>query len=126
MNTQTQNNGSQLLKGIFTLLIISVITFGNALATNGEDKKETKKENKEALAEAKMIDELLESLETEAFEISTVNAENAFQVFDQNDNILFSGTEKQWKDANNKKLITLKRKAEFLFESNGSKIYKVF
>ncbi len=124
MNTQTQKNSSQLLKGIFTLLIISVITFGNALATNGEGKKE--KENKEAVAEAKMIDELLESLETEAFEIPTVTADNAFQVFDQNDNVLFSGTEKQWGDTNNKKLITLKRKAEFLFESNGSKIYKVF
>ena len=126
MKTQTQYNRSGLLKEILILVIITLITIGNSMAFNGNDEKNAKKENKESIENSEMIDELLETLEVEEFEFNTQNQQNAFQIFDHNDNVLYSGSEKEWESKGNKKLITMKRKAEFLFESNGSKIYKVF
>ena len=50
----------------------------------------------------------------------------SFEVYDHNDALIFTGNQKQWDDLNNKKLISIKRKAEFLFETDGTSIYKVF
>jgi len=56
------------------------------------------------------------------FETNTVS----FEVYDSKDHLIFTGSQKQWDDKNNKQLISMKRKAEFLFDSDGTNIYKIF
>ena len=126
MKTQTQNNNSGFLKSAFMILAFTIITAGNCIALNGHDEKDSKKETIESVENAEMIDELLKTLEAEEFDFSTTDQENSFQIFDKNDEVLFSGSEKEWKNQNHKELVIMKRKAEFLFETNGTKIYKVF
>jgi len=126
MKTLTQNNSFRLFKGMVMLLLITFATTGNILANEDGDGKSSENEKIESAESAEMIDELLETLEAEELDFSLNANEDAFQVFDKNDEVLFSGSKTEWENKSNKNLIMMKRKAEFLFESNGTKVYKVF
>ncbi|MEL6558319.1 MAG: hypothetical protein AAFQ94_09055, partial [Bacteroidota bacterium] len=49
-----------------------------------------------------------------------------FKIYDSNDQLIFTGSQEQWDDKTNKDLISMKRKAEFLMDADGTNIYKVF
>ncbi len=126
MKTLTQNNNSKISKSLLTFILITLLTVSNSFAFAHGNEKKADPESKETIENVEEFDELLASLEIEEFEFSITDDSNAFQIIDENDKILFSGSEKEWKNQSNKKLVIMKRKAELLFESNGSKIYKVF
>ncbi|MEL6560752.1 MAG: hypothetical protein AAFQ94_21340 [Bacteroidota bacterium] len=122
MKTQNQNN--KVVKSILMLLFLSVITFSTSNAIGIDDGKSSKKESTETVESTELINELLESLETEELVFNEVTPQDNIQIFNANDEVLFDGSESEMK--NDQKLVVIKRKAEFLFESNGTKIYKVF
>jgi len=72
-----------------------------------------------------MIEELKVSFELEESP-AAVSIPAVFEVYGPNDEILFSGSKAQWNDEANMKLVMLKRKAEFLFDTDGTQIYKIF
>lgn len=124
MKTQTQNN-SGTGKSLMALLLILLFTSSSAFALNNNDSKNPKVKTK--TEESVDTEELMtEIFEIEELDFATENLESAFQVMDAQDKLIFSGSKKEWENKENKKLITMKRKAEFLFESNGTQIYKVF
>lgn len=126
MNTQN-NNTKQIVKSTAAMALAFCIAIGSAFAApNGNDSVKTKKEvSKE---EATMIVDLLAEMEkAEAAEnlFSEINKET-FEIYNSNDQLIFTGTQKQWDDQTNKDLIAMKRKAEFLMDTDGTSIYKVF
>ena len=126
MKTQT-NNTKQILKSTAAMALAFCITIGSAFATPGSnDSVKTKKEvSKE---EAAMIVDLLAEMEKaeEAEQLFSEINKVTFEIYDNNDQLIFTGTQKQWDDKTNKDLIAMKRKAEFLMDADGTNIYKVF
>ncbi len=125
MKTLT-NNTNQILKSAGTLALALSITIGSAFAgTNGNDS--ITKEKEVSTEEAAMIDDLLAEMEkaedlAKMFETNTVT----FEIYNSTDQLIFTGTQKQWDDKTNQDLISMKRKAEFLMDADGTNIYKVF
>ncbi len=124
MKTKLQTKALTIALG--ALALITFITFNPASANNEGQKKskmtisvEDSLTVEELLVEINSFD-LLEELEF------SVNNAPKFQVFDANDKLLFSGNQKQWGNHKNKELVMIKRKAEYLFESDGTQIYKIF
>jgi len=126
MKTTTTNNAKQLLKSASAIALALCITAGSAFAgVNDNDSSKSKKEV--STEETIMIDDLLMELEKAEEQASMFETKTtSFEVYDGKDQLVFTGTQKQWNDKNNKELISLKRKAEFLFETDGTSIYKVF
>ncbi|MGB3466322.1 MAG: hypothetical protein WBA74_13675 [Cyclobacteriaceae bacterium] len=124
MKTQNTNNTTQILKSFGMLALIVMIAIGSAFAGNGDSVKAKKNVSTE---EAAMIDDLLAEME-EDITISQLLADNdtTFEIYDVNDELLFKGNDKQWNSQTNEDLITMKRKAEFLMENEGTSIYKIF
>ena len=106
------------------LFFLSIITFSTSNAIGIDEGKDSKKENTESVESAEMISELLASLESEELAFDEVTPQDNIQIFNANDEVLFDGSENTMKD--DPKLVVMKRKAEFLFESNGTKVYKIF
>ena len=126
MKTLNNKTAKQFLKSAGAMALALCITTGSAFATvNGNDSVKTKKEV--STEESMMIDDLLAEFEkAEELDKMFESGNISFEVYDNNDQLIFSGNQKQWDDLNNKKLISVKRKAEFLFETDGTSIYKVF
>lgn len=127
MKTQTQNNFSKT-KSLLLILLISFTVVTTSLASNntdGDKKKVEKTTEADSIMAEELIDELYEIEELE-FDFLEELASPEFQVMNSQDQLIFSGSKKEWDNKNNRELVVMKRKAEFLFESNGTKIYKVF
>ena len=126
MKTLTQNT-QQILKSTAALALALFITAGSAFAApNGNDSSKTKKEV--STEEAAMIDDQLAEME-KAEDLETMfqtEKEVTFEIYNNADQLIFTGTQKQWDDKTNNDLISLKRKAEFLMDADGTNIYKVF
>ena len=74
-----------------------------------------------------MVEELLEALEQFDEMENIANAEAAtVEVYNNNDELVFTGTSEEWNAEQAPEVISIKRKAELLFEMNGNSIYKVF
>ena len=123
---KTYNNTKNIIKSASIFALAFCITVASAFAgtNNGDSLKVDSKANTE---EALVIEDILAEFEKaaemdELIEISEVS----FEVYDQNDQLVFSGTQTQWDDEQNTPVVSLKRKAEFLFETEGTNVYKVF
>ena len=126
MKTLT-NNTNQILKSAAALALALFITTGSAFAApNGNDSSKTKKEV--STEEAAMIDDLLAEMEKaeDLDKMFQTEKEISFEIYNNADQLIFTGTQKQWDDKTNNDLISLKRKAEFLMDADGTNIYKVF
>lgn len=76
--------------------------------------------------ETVIIEDILAEFEKDA-EIDQLidDSEITVEVYDQNDQLVFSGSQYQWEEEENTDLAPLKRKAEFLFETEGASVYKI-
>lgn len=129
MKTLT-NNTTQILKSTAALAMAFCITVGAAFA-NPDHKDSIKNKKEVSTEEAAMIDDLLaefekaEELDQLLSDVVETN-QPTFEIYDAADQLIFTGTQKQWDNKANKDLIEMKRKAEFLMDANGTNIYKVF
>ena len=120
-----RNNIAKLLKlsTSFTLLLLLTLSAAYASPLNDGEKGKEKVNAKDSV----LMEELIADLEwEEELDIPTITNAESFKVYDANDDVIFSGTKKQWENKKDRNLTMIKRKAEFLFESLGTKIYKVF
>ncbi len=132
MKTLT-NNTKQILKSTAAFALAFCITIGSAFATttgNDTSKDSSKIKKEVSVEEEAMINELLAEMEkAEELDFMIENFQTnkvTFEIYNNADKLIFSGTQKQWDDKTNKDLIEMKRKAEFLMDADGTNIYKVF
>lgn len=127
MKTQTQYKFSTA-KSLIVMMYISLAIVTSSFSTNNNEGNKKKAENAtktDSVMTEELIDEIYETEEL-AFDFLEELESPAFQVMNSDDQLIFSGSKKEWENQQNRELIIMKRKAEFLFESNGTKIYKVF
>ena len=125
---KTQNiNTKHVLKSTTAMALAFCIAIGSAFAGPTETDS-AKAEEKVSAAEAAIIVDLLAEMEAADAEEKLFAAihKTTFEIYDSNDQLIFTGTQKQWDDKTNKDLIAMKRKAEFLMDADGTNIYKVF
>ena len=123
MKKSNNNNWKQFLRTAAFVALVMFITAMKLSAT--ENKGDSLKAGKEvSKEEVVMIEDLLNSLEEvdELIDMTEVEVP-AVEVYNGQDELLFSGTQAEWDAAN---LISMKRKAELLFQLDGTSIYKVF
>ncbi|MEL7145145.1 MAG: hypothetical protein AAFO69_02155 [Bacteroidota bacterium] len=123
---KTYNNTKNIIKTTSTFAIAFCLTIASVFAgtTHGDSVKIDSKVNKE---EAVVIEDILAEFEKAAEMEQLIEiAEETFEIYDQNDQLVFSGSKAQWEDEQNTNVTALKRKAEFLFEMEGANVYKVF
>ena len=126
MKTSIHNNWKKVFKTTAVFAIAMMVSVANLSATETEgDSLKTKEEiSKEEVA---MVEELLEVLEQFDEMENIANAEAAtVEVYNNNDELVFTGTSEEWNAEQAPEVISIKRKAELLFEMNGNSIYKVF
>ncbi len=74
-----------------------------------------------------LLEELSNLYNAQSEEIAELELDvPAYEIYDADDNLIFSGTAAQWENETNVELSKMKRKSDFLFESNGTQVYKVF
>ena len=119
-----KNTSAKIFKAFTALTLAAIITIAPAMANGNKDKNNEKLSVEDSL----MIEELqvIFNLEDELSELNQSVEIPSFQVFDTNDHLIFSGSKTQWNDQANKKLTMIKRKAEFMFNADGTQIYKIF
>lgn len=124
MKTQDNNTFNKIAKSFTAFALATIIAIAPAFA-NGNKGKSTEKISVE---DSLMIEELQIAfdLEDEMEQLNTQSNTPQFQVFDSNDKLVFSGSKKEWNNNSNKKLAMLKRKAEFLFDTDGTQVYRIF
>ena len=122
----TYNNIKSIVKTAVTFALAFCITATSAIA--GIDKGDSVKvDNKAATEEAIIIEDLWAEFEKEEAADQLIEAsEVTFEVYNQNNQLVFTGTQAEWDNDQDTEVVTLKRKAEFLFETDGTSIYKVF
>ncbi|MGB3465480.1 MAG: hypothetical protein WBA74_09420 [Cyclobacteriaceae bacterium] len=124
MKTNTNNNKIHSGKILLLILLMFIIKTTAMAAPDIELEKPTGTltgEDSVMLSISADEDFIIEDLD---FAENIVNDE--IQVVDKSDKIIYSGSAKEWNNHTDKKMIIMKRKAELLFESNGTMIYKVF
>ena len=125
---KTQNNNTrQILKSTAAMALAFCIAIGSAFA--GPDNSDSvKNKNEVSKEEAAIIVDLLAEMEAADAEEKLFADINkvTFKIYDSNDQLIFTGSQEQWDDKTNKDLISMKRKAEFLMDAEGTNIYKVF
>ncbi|MEL6560292.1 MAG: hypothetical protein AAFQ94_19035 [Bacteroidota bacterium] len=135
MKTVKTQNTKGIKRTVITLILAVVVMAGSVSAiskskSKNADASETELAE-EAIREQRKNAELLEELSNlyniEQDDFEEIDLElPAYEIYDAEDNLVYSATEKQWADESNDELSKMKRKSEFLFESSGTKIYKVF
>ena len=126
MKTQN-NNTKQILKSTAAMALAFCIAIGSAFAGPGNSDSLKNKIDVSKEEAAIIVDLLAEMEAADAEEKLFADLNKAtFKIYDNNDQLIFTGTQKQWDDKTNKDLIAMKRKAEFLMDADGTNIYKVF
>ena len=126
MNSLTNNK--KLIRNISKLGLAVLVMIVSFSAINKEYKENTTKiETLSYLEEEELIaEDLIEALYAEEeTDIIDLQIENTVEIYDANDVKVFEGSKAQWENAG-ESLAPLKRKAELLFESEGTEVYKVF
>ncbi|MEL7148064.1 MAG: hypothetical protein AAFO69_16940, partial [Bacteroidota bacterium] len=125
MKKSNNNNWKQTVRtATFVALMVLVATFKLSATVNTNDSLKAKKEvSKE---EVMMIEDLLEALEEiDALDNIEDESISTVQVYGDNDQLIFTGTQQDWDTQKSAEMITVKRNAELLFEVDGNSIYKV-
>ncbi len=131
MKTQANIIITRIAKVAMVASLVLLVVLGanaNPLSNNGEGNKE-KNKTEISTEDSLMIEELLmdlDEMDAELFELEVLQVDQEIEVYDVNDQLIFSGSNEEWENISNPELITLKRKADFLFESGNTEVYKVF
>lgn len=124
---KTQNNTTKFAGSFLALAFTLVLSVAAVAATdNGNKDPKAKKEDKVSKVDSLHIQEMLFELSELEDESLSFNTPSSVEVYDINDQLIFSGTKAEWENTQNPATTILKRKAELLFELEGSRVYKVF
>lgn len=136
MKTLKTQKRKGIKRTVFSIALAAFITAGSVFAiSNGNKRSSNFSETemaqqviKEQRRNAQLMEELGNLYSTNQGEdLLDMEIETpAYEIYDADDNLIFSGTSDQWENENNNELSQMKRKSDFLFESNGTQIYKVF
>ena len=121
----TYNNTMKIIAFTGSLAMVLCFTVSSVFAAMN-DKDSLKTKTVLSHEETVIIEDILAEFEKDA-EIDQLidDSEITVEVYDQNDQLVFSGSQYQWEEEENTDLAPLKRKAEFLFETEGASVYKI-
>ena len=129
MKNSLNNNTRFLRTAVFAMMTLLVTTANlSALESKPAHYSDSLTvEKATTVEEALMIEDLLNSLE-EAEDLAVLESggTSMVEVYDSNDELLLSVTEVKWNAQQAIEIVSMNRNAEFLFEMNGTSIYKVF
>jgi len=135
MKTLKTQKSKGTKRTIFSLMLAALVMAGSVSAISSSNRKSSASSNTEMVEElireqrknAQLIEELSNLYNSPSEELEEMDLLfPAYEIYDVDDNLIFSGTVEQWENDSNEKLSQMKRKSDFLFESNGTQIYKVF
>ena len=135
MKTLNTQKTKGIKRTVFTLMLAAIVMAGSVSAISSHKRKSVNISEselaEEALKEQRKNEMLLEELSNlynaQSEEIAELELDvPAYEIYDADDNLIFSGTAAQWENETNVELSKMKRKSDFLFESNGTQVYKVF
>lgn len=135
MKTVKTQNTKGIKRTVITLILAAVVMAGSVSAisksksrhANASETELAEEAIREQRKNAELLEELSNLYNVEQDDFEEIDMElPAYEIYDAKDNLMYSVTEKEWADESNDELSKIKRKSEFLFESSGTKIYKVF
>ena len=126
MKTSNNNKLGKFFRTAAFVALVLIVTVAKLSATPLKSDS-LKTEAEVSTEEAAMIEDLLMALE-EMEEWENFESPNAatVEVYNNNDELLFTGTQEEWDAQQAPQVTSIKRKAELLFEMEGNSIYKVF
>ena len=126
MKTSNNNKLGKFFRTAAFVALVLIVTVAKLSATPLKSDS-LKTEAEVSTEEAAMIEDLLMALE-EMEEWENFESSNAatVEVYNNNDELLFTGTQEEWDVQQTPQVTSIKRKAELLFEMEGNSIYKVF
>lgn len=124
------NNTTRFLRTAAFLMMTLLLSTASLSATEGTSTNpgdSAKAEKVTSKEEKLMIEDLLKSLEDmNELDVIESNEVSKVEVYNSNDELLLTVTEAEWNAQKAKEIVTMNRTAEFLFEMDGTRIYKVF
>ena len=121
------NNTTRFLRTAAFLMMTLLLSTASLSATEGTAGDSAKAEKVTSKEEKLMIEDLLKSLEDmNELDVIESNEVSKVEVYNSNDELLLTVTEAEWNAQKAKEIVTMNRTAEFLFEMDGTRIYKVF
>ena len=135
MKTLKTQKTKGIKRTVFTLMLAAIVMAGSVSAISSSKRKSSKDANTELAEEsireqrknAQLIEELSNLYNSPSEELAEIDfVVPEYEIYDADDNLIFSGSADQWENESNEKLSQMKRKSDFLFETNGTNIYKVF
>ena len=118
---KTQNNNKKSF--IIGLAAFALIGFTHFSALADPEKKLKESVDSTTIEEA-LID--LEDVDVMISDFETMDLEQFVEIYNDQDQLVFSGSIIEYENMDTPEGIQLKRKADFLFESGNTKVYKVF
>jgi len=108
------------------LLLLLNLSAAYSFEISGKDKDSKELSVEDSLMVEELISEMDNDILNEQGIESELSSNAAFKVYNVGNQLIFSGSQADWSNQKNKELIMIKRKAEYLFESDGTKIYMIF
>lgn len=130
MKTQARNLITTIAKIAMAASLVLFVILGanaNSLSNNGKGNKD--KNKSETIEDSIMVEDILvelEEMDLDIFELDVLQVSQEIEVYNNLDQLVFSGSTQEWENTQNPEIIGLKRKADFLLESGNTKVYKVF
>ncbi len=130
MKTQARNLITTIAKIAMAASLVLFVILGanaNSLSNNGKGNKD--KNKSETIEDSLMVEDILvelEEMDLDIFELDVLQVSQEIEVYNNLDQLIFSGSTQEWENTQNPEIIRLKRKADFLLESGNTKVYKVF
>jgi hypothetical protein len=130
MKTQAKNLITTIAKIAMAASLVLFVILGanaNTLSNNGKGNKD--KNKSETIEDSLMVEDILvelEEMDLDIFELDVLQVSQEIEVYNNLDQLVFSGSTQEWENTQNPEIIRLKRKADFLLESGNTKVYKVF
>ncbi len=119
---KTQNNNNR--KSFFTALAVIGLMTITSLSASAEPEKELNKSVDSVTISEILVE--LEDVDLSMADIETMASSQSIEIYNAQDQLVFSGTSQEYENMKNPADILLKRKADFLFESGNTKVYKIF
>lgn len=130
MKTQAKNLITTIAKiAMAASLVLFVILGANANTLSNNGKGNNDKNKSETIEDSLMVEDILvelEEMDLDIFELDVLQVSQEIEVYNNLDQLIFSGSTQEWENTQNPEIIGLKRKADFLLESGNTKVYKVF
>ena len=124
---KTQNNTTKITGSLIALAMTFILSMSAVAATDDvRNKPEATNDGKTSKVDSLHMQELLSEMSVLDKEEIVFPTSSAVDVYDANDQLIFSGTMAEWNNTENHSTTILKRKAELLFELEDASVYKVF